>query len=790
MAEYFSGRVHTVVWADDTKGFYVLRMVLDGKPLSSEIPVVKGSVPGLLVEVGTWFGFEGEWVQHSQYGKQISILKAPMIRGWTVDVAAGILAANGVGDRVVGLLRSHFGDELVDVLDQFNPTLLEAVPGMPPLSAAHIVSRWQSAKAHFQTLEFLSEAGVPRNKVHQVWTLFADNATEVLSTNPWALVRIDGVTFQQADEVARKLGLDSTSPLRAEGAVRYVVKTRKGLGHLYLTGGEIVAEAQALLENATPQVVAQAIATLHKAKHLVVDRQTRPGTTAIYEPWLHRMESDSADLILERAETAQWGVNEEATAWYRKKLAATGTEATDLAVDPTADLRHIAAAALRDWSKGSKVSLSGAQLQGALNALVEPVSVLTGLPGTGKTTTLKAVVSILKDADVPFLMVAPTGIAAKRITSVTGAPASTIHRAFGAQGWQKGEERESTYVGVTGQSGGLIDGSDGSGEQWGCSEVPHAAEVVICDETSMVDQHLLYRILTCTKPSARLVFIGDDKQLPSVGPGNVLRDLIASDMFPTVAMTEIFRQADTSQIVVAAHAISRGDVPEVSHSGGEFMLIPAASEDQVLELTVRLAEKLFTKRDNFQVMSPRHSSTVGVTNLNARLRELLNPKQPGLQEMRLGMEVIREDDRVMVVKNNYEREIFNGDVGKVQKLDRKAREAEIKIHGPPVQYIRLPFKDAADHLRLAYCTTVHKMQGQEADTIVMPLVVSFAHQLQRNLLYTAITRAKKRVILIGHHEALVRAIANNRPDERNTLFLDRLRIVAAARGGSKVGDFA
>lgn len=790
MAEYFSGRVHTIVWADDSRGFYVLRMVLDGKPTTGEVPVVKGSVPGLRIEVGTWFGFEGEWVQHSQYGRQLSILKAPLVRGWTVEVAAGILAANGVGDRVVGLLRSHFGDDLVAVLDQFEPALIEAVPGIPPLSAAHIVSRWQAAKAHFQTLEFLAEAGVPRNRVHQVWTLFADNAAEVLSTNPWALVRIDGITFQQADEVANKLNLDPTSPLRAEGAVRYVVKTRKGLGHLYLTSGEIVAEAQALLGNATPHTVAQAIATLHLAKQLVVDRQTRQGTTAIYEPWLYRMESDAATLLLERVDSAQWGKSEEATARYRKMLAATGPQATDIAQDPDVDIRTIAAAALRDWSKGSQVSLSGAQLQGALNALVEPVSVLTGLPGTGKTTTLKAVVSILKDADVSFLLVAPTGIAAKRITSVTGAVASTIHRAFGAQGWQKGEEREATYVGVTGQSGG-IEGSDGSGEQWGCSETPHAADVVICDETSMVDQHLLYRILTCTKPTARLVFIGDDKQLPSVGPGNVLRDLIASDMFPTVAMTEIFRQADTSQIVVAAHAISRGDVPEVSTSGGgEFMLVPANSEDQVLDITVRLAEKLFNQRANFQVMSPRHSGTVGVTNLNSRLRELLNPKSPGLQEMRLGMEVIREDDRIMVVKNNYEKEIFNGDVGKIQKLDRKLREAEIKVHGPPVQYVRLPFKDASDHLRLAYCTTVHKMQGQEADTIVMPLVVSFAHQLQRNLLYTAITRAKKRVILIGHHEAMVKAIANNRPDERNTLFLDRLKIEAAARGGSKVGGFA
>lgn len=778
MPDYFSGRVHSIIFENPAQGFYIMRMVLDGMDTDGRIPTVQGNVPGLNVQIGTWFGFEGEWVTHEQYGRQISISKAPVVQVWDATAAAAILAANGVGDRIVARLRDHFGDKLPEVLDKNDPTIIEQIPGMTPVSAAHIVTRWKVAKAYFRTLEFLSAAGVPRHRVSQVWTTFGDDAEEVLSTNPWALVQIDGVTFQQADDVAQRLGLDMTSPKRVEGAVRFVCKTRKGLGHLYLTSGEVFGEVQTLVPDATPQTVGVGIATLHKSGGLIVDRSTRPGTTAIYEPWLHMVEARSADLLLPRVQDARMDRAPEVLAQYVTALGSTCTEATDLAQVAPTDLRGVAEAALRGWSLGSKVTLSDRQREGVLNALTEPVSIITGLPGTGKTTALRAVVQMLKDAEVSFLLVAPTGIAAKRIQSVTGSQAATIHRAFGAKGWDKGEEREATYVGVTGQSNGLVEGSDGSGELWKCSESPHEADVVICDETSMVDQHLLYRILTCTKPTARLVFIGDAAQLPSVGPGNVLRDLIASGLFPTVSLTEIFRQADTSQIVVAAHAINRGDVPEVeSDEEGEFVLLPARSEEQVLDIVVRLARELYGRRENFQVMSPRHSGTVGVTNLNARLRELLNPKQPGLQEIRLGPEVIREDDRIMVVKNNYEREIFNGDVGKVHKLDRKTREATIKIHGPPVQYVSLSFKDAADYLRLAYAVTVHKMQGQEADTVVIPLVTGFNRQLQRNLLYTAITRARKRVIMVGHHEAMVRAIANNRPDERNTLFLERLRKV-------------
>lgn len=777
MGAYYSGRVTHVVFDNPTQGFYILRMLLDGGVPGTESTMVKGDVPGLPIAVGTWFGFEGDWILHETHGRQISITKAPVIQKWTAEVAAAILAANGVGVSVVARLRAHFGDNLVAILDKYDAVLLEPVESMTTLAAEHVITRWRVAKAYYHTLEFLSQVGVPRNRVTQVWAAFGDEAETVLSTNPWALARIDGINFLQADEVAVRLNLDLTSPLRVEGAVRFVAKTKKGMGHLYLTSGEIFAEVQSMVgDNATFETVARGIASLHKQKQLIVDSQTRPGVKAIYEPWLYKIESDSAEFLVQRLQTARADRNQDVLGAYVTALGASGSNAAEFAKAHPSDLIGVAEAALSDWSSGSQVILSVKQLQGVMNALTSPVSVVTGLPGTGKSTLLRAVVSILKDAGVSFLLIAPTGIAAKRITSLTGAPASTIHRAFGAKGWNKGGDREATYVGVTGQATAGLAGSDGSGEEWECSETPHVADVVIMDEASMTDQHLLYRVLTCTRATTRIMIIGDDRQLPSVGPGNVLRDILASGLFPVVSLTEIFRQADTSQIIVAAHSISRGEVPFTEDDvRKDFVLISARTEEQVMEIIVRTATQLYEAHSNFQVMSPRHSGPVGVTNLNAKLREPLNPKKPGLLEMRLGSEIIREGDRVMVVKNNYDLDIFNGDVGKVQRLDRKDKVITVKIHGPPIQYVNIPFKDAAEYLRLAYCSTVHKMQGNETDIVVMPLVTGFHLQLQRNILYTAITRAKKRAILVGHHEALVRSVRNNNPDERNTLFLDRLR---------------
>ena len=766
---YFSGRVTTVVFENDSQTFFVLKMELDGA--TKKRVTVRGNIPGLSVKQGTWFGFEGKWINHETYGKQLQIEKAPVIEGeWTTETAMKLLIGHGVGKALTEGLYAQFGDDLIDSLTDSEK--LQEAPAVTEFTALHIVSRWKAIRAMFQALDFLSALNLPKQKVDQIWAQFGSDAEEVLSENPWALVQIDGVGFDQADEVARKMGLQMDSGKRLKGAVLYVCKLKRGMGHVYLTVSELILGLRSYVPDVPNAVIAKMVKECHDEGLLVIDNTTRPGTTAIYEPWSYEIEKDSAFLLADRVRTAGLDDEDEYKA-YIEKLATVGPK-TEAVVAGSPTFQDIAESAIEEWSSQSKMELSDRQLEGAVNAMMHPVSILTGLPGTGKTTTLRVVVKVLQDANIPFLLVAPTGIAAKRLSSVTGAEASTIHRAFGAKGIDDGGDREATYAGIVGMSSGEV-GADGSNEFWGFSATqPHPAKVVICDESSMVDQHLLFRLLTCTSKKCRLVFVGDAAQLPSVGPGNVLRDLITSQVFPVTDLQEIFRQDEASDIVLAAHSIHSGTVPKFSEKSKDFTFAEVRDETKIQEAMTATVKKLYDKKINFQVLSPRHGSQLGVTNLNLRIRDLLNPKSPGLKEMRLGAETIREGDRIMVSKNNYKYEIFNGDVGKVVRLDQKAKIVEIKIWGPPTIHVRMTFKEAPSHLRMAYCVTVHKSQGQEYDVILMPWVSSFGRQLQRNLIYTAITRARKKVILVGHPAAMGKAVDNNRVDARNTLLSDRL----------------
>lgn len=764
---YYAGRVNSVVYENPGNAFYILKMVLDGDNTFSTV-TVKGNIPGLRIAVGSWFGFEAKWVHDETYGKQLSIVRAPVLKGdWDADTAAKMLVANGVGPFVMQSIRDHIPDsDLLASLEDVSK--LEEVPGMTTFAAQHVVARWDAVRAHFRGMAFLSEIGLPAGLVRSVWSHFGDDAQKVLATNPWALVEVDGITFANADEVARRSGLKNPE-LQVRGAVLYACKVSRQYGHLFLRTGGILQAVQGYLGEVTQEQVTQALVGLHKDGLLVIDRKTRPGTAAVYEPWCYETEKESARLLLERIEQAALVPGDARTTTYLKALGSVGP-ATTAALE-SADVETVVRAAIEEWGSQAHLVLSEPQKEGIYHALSAPVSIMSGLPGTGKTTSLRAAVRILQDAGVPFLLAAPTGIAAKNLTARTGAPASTIHRAFAAKG-VRDEKRTGDYTGVTGEAG--VVASPVGEEDWGYSaEKPYPADVVIIDEASMMDQHLLFRLLECTRPDARLVFVGDHAQLPSVGPGNVLRDLIAAEICPTVKLTQIFRQDDTSGIVFAAHSIHAGEVPELNK---DFKLLALQSEDDVLEAVLKIGVKFFEARKNFQILSPKHNGTVGVTNLNARLRELLNPASFGLAEVRLGDDTIREGDRIMVIQNDYKRKVFNGDVGKVAKVDRPKKEIEIKIHGDVPLHVRIDFKEAGKLIRLAYACTVHKAQGLEYDTVVMPLVTGFYHQLQRNLLYTAITRARKQVVLVGHHEALAKAVFNSKEDDRATLFLDRLHL--------------
>jgi exodeoxyribonuclease V alpha subunit len=767
MADYYSGRVLSVVFENPGTVFYVLKMVLDS---GKQTPVtVKGIVPGVKMTEGVWFGFEGSWSDHREYGRQLVISRAPVLKGgWDVETASKTLVAHGVGSQVVQAIREHVGDAgFLDALT--DAARLADVPGMSTFSAMHVVARWEAVRAQFESLEILSSLGLPKSRVRDIWLHFRDETQHVLTTNPWALVEVDGITFAQANEVAVRSGL-SNPGLQARGAVLYTCKAHRAFGHMFLRPNLLVGQVQDTISDISSDRILEALATLHKEGLLVIDREARPGTTAIYEPWAYETEVQSAQGLARRQMAAQYVPGAERTLAYMRALGSVGPR-TAAAVTPTASVSDVVQVAIEEWGAQAHLVLSDAQKQGILHALTAPVSILSGLPGTGKTTSLQAAVRILQDAQVPFLLCAPTGIAAKNLTARTGAPASTIHRAFAAR-VQAETRRGANYTGIVGDTMAVL-GAPGAGEgDWGYGpDKPHPAEVIIIDEASMVDQYLLFRLLNCTLPEARLVFVGDHAQLPSVGPGNVLRDLIRSELFPTTKLTQIFRQEDTSGIVYAAHSIHQGDVPELNK---DFRLMVLPTEDAVLDAVLKIGKRFFDERRNFQILSPKHNGIVGVTNLNARLRELLNAASPGCPEIRLGADTIREGDRVMVIQNDYKLGVFNGDVGKVAKVDKPHNSVMLKVYGEPPLYVKIDFKEVPRLLRLAYACTVHKAQGLEYDHIVMPLVSGFHHQLQRNLLYTAITRAKKQVFLLGQKEALVAAVLNAKEDDRATLFRDRL----------------
>lgn len=416
------------------------------------------------------------------------------------------------------------------------------------------------------------------------------------------------------------------------------------------------------------------------------------------------------------------------------------------------------------------LSLTDIQKQAILNALIHPVSVITGYPGTGKTTCLRVLTNILKGNQVKFLLLAPTGIAAKRLSTLTGAKASTIHRAFQAQG--DIELRDFSYIGIQNTQDSQNSDQDSSWV-WGIEGSYYPADIVIIDESSMLDTNLLYRVLMYTNPSCRLVLIGDQEQLPSVGPGCVLRDIIASGVFPVTRFEEIFRQNETSSIIISAHDIVKGKYP--SKIDGDFSFIELNDENEILSKIIETVSDFYSRQLNFQVFSPKHAGTLGVTNLNSQIREMINEKDRRKKEFQIDkFSYVREGDRIMVIKNHYRNNLFNGDFGKVHRIDFSKKTISVKIFGDIPRVVIYKIDEFSKFFRLCYACTVHKAQGLEMDTIIFPIVSSHGFMLQRNLLYTAVTRAKKNVILIGEKEALARAVRNSHQDRRNTSLCDRL----------------
>lgn len=721
--------------------FCVFQMFLDDSqpPLEDKVVTVAGSLFGLLqIRMGVTVGFTGQWTMHNKYGKQFHP------NSWLVHTPKAEDASRFLSEcipdfsdpAVVDLVVGQYGADVCQVLSERPAEVQELVKVDDPLRQRldRAVMGWTRARSLSELSLFLSDFQIDANTVRTIHAAFDAEAIRIITENPYRLVGVDGFSFALADKLAFKQGLPRNHPTRFEGVVLFILRQEAQNGHLFLRRGEMPA--------------------------LVDDLMQREFMETFDVPDLSRALLDAVGRLVERKDVFldtkagvylpnQWKYERESAAMLAKFIA---KAKLDLDLDSF----------IGEYEKVNGLTLSPAQRDGLQKLIENRVLVLTGLPGTGKTTLVRAFVRLFREKKLTHTLMAPTGIAAKRLASVTGSEAATIHRTFGY---------------------------DGNAWQYNAGN-KFKTDAVIVDEMSMVDQELFFRVLDALHPDTILVLVGDDAQLPSVGPGNVLRELVTTDSVPAVRLTQIFRQQHTSEIVVASHTINSGGSLSLEKRPpeSEFQFVHMTDEGAMADLIVKMAVKLKAKDSNFQVLTAKYDGTVGVNNLNDRLREALNPSamQP---EWKQGYFHVRVGDRLMVVKNNYPLSIYNGDMGKLVEISKDT--LRIRIHGigkgAVDTMVDIPKSDAPGLLRLAYAITVHKSQGSEFDTVILPIVKSQGRMLQRNLFYTAVTRAKKKCWLLGDPFSIYKAIGNDKVVQRNTAFgravSDQVAMLSGVRGG-------
>jgi exodeoxyribonuclease V alpha subunit len=697
--------------------FYIISVEpLENDPRSRDSKIIcKGRFFGIQgVVAGVPLELFGKWVLHPKFGRQFAF------DGW------GPWASSDVG--VENFLRYCIGilddTKIFDLIDKFgkdsfrilssDPDRLMEVPSFDKDTASSLLRAWTEAITSSELSALLADHEVASEQMKALFNAFGSEARKIISENPYSLMEVDGFEFDKVDEIAEFHGVGKSDPRRFEGAVLWLLREASQSGHLCLRRGDLSMNLREVMKTEVESFESKdlskdlidATARLQEKGKVFVDPDI-----GVYLPSLFNFERRSAEYL----------------AKFR----------TPLALD--VDIKEF----LSTYENIHQIQLSEAQQDAVHKLLSNRVLVLTGGPGTGKTTVIKTFVELFDRAGVGFKLMAPTGIAAKRVAMVTGREAATIHRTFRF-----------------------------NGEEWFYNEWnKYPVGAVIIDEMSMVDQELFFRVVSSLEEGTILVFVGDDAQLPSVGPGSVLRDLVRCPAIPTVRLTQIFRQAQKSEIVVNSHRINRGEGILTGSDDSDFRFL-SLDDSRIPDLIVKMAEKLKERDANFQVLSPKYDGIVGVTNLNERLREVLNPPESGKMELSFGKMTFRVGDRLMVIKNDYKLGIYNGDMGKL--VDIRSDFLRVRVHGLGEDgldaNVEIPKSDVLQKLRLAYAITVHKCQGSEFETIILPMVREHGRMLQRNLFYTAVTRAKKKVWVIGDRGAVQRAIENDKVVARNTGF--------------------
>ena len=785
--ETLQGILERIVYESPDTGYTVGRLSARDH---AELITVVGNLAS--INPGESLLLQGQWVDNPRYGRQFQIEKYETILpanvvGLRKYLGSGLI--KGIGPKMAGLIVRKFGMDTMDVIEN-EPEKLARVPGIGRKRVQIIKEAWEAQREIKNVMIFLQSHDVSTAHAAKIYKTYGNDAIPIVTEDPYRLADdIYGIGFVTADTIAQKLGIDKDAPQRVQAGIKYVLSQKADDGHVFQHRVELIEACQTMLEQ-EPEAIAQGISTLVEKEEIInpgftdfSDSDEQSGIDETQENY-EISETDEESLLTDDRQPttddhsaiylapfyyAELGVTNQ----FLRLLSGRGQRLNHGKLK--AEEAYTEALIRLEWDM--RIRFASQQREAIFAAMTTPAMILTGGPGTGKTTTVVGMIRLFEAEGRRITLTAPTGRAAKRLSETTGSEAKTIHRLLEFSPQNNGFKRNR--------------------------QNPLNTDVVIVDETSMVDLVLMNRLMQAIRSTTTVILIGDTDQLPSVGAGNVLRELIDSQKIPVIQLTKIFRQAQESMIVTNAHRINKGDFPELTgDTDRNFFFIEEEDPEAIAELICTLiADRLpqhydYHPIDDIQLLCPMRRGMLGTESFNKRLQEVLNPEYVApvshpLEKSRLGVQTYRQvprrgevtssvsrtaggfrvGDKVMQVRNNYDYDVFNGDIGRIVAIEHLDKKVYIQFPDKQVTY------DTADlgELVLAYATTVHKAQGSEYPAVVIPLHTQHYLMLQRNLLYTGITRAKERVVIVGTKRALGICIRNNQVMQRNSYLAERLQ---------------
>lgn len=709
--EQVTGYIERITFQSDESGFSVLQLKCEG---FRDLVTIVGTFPG--VAAGETLQCKGDWLNHPSHGRQFQVkehrVSAPSdLVGIKKYLGSGLI--KGIGPAYAARIVEAFGLGTLQVIDQ-SPERLKEVKGLGQKRAEQIIACWADQRTIRDVMVFLQGHGVSPTYAQKIFKMYREKSIELVKENPYRLSRdIFGIGFKIADSIATKLGILPEASIRIEAGIEFVLLNLSDEGHLCYPRSELVPIACEILQTKSELVEAGLISLIQQDRIVEFKLPVEGAMTPFiwFKPYFNAEVGIAKEL--ERIRTGPSLLRsidiQKALVWVQQKLG---------------------------------LQLAENQSNAVAASFVGKLHIITGGPGTGKSTITKAILAIGDQITSKILLAAPTGRAAKRMTEICGKKASTIHALLEVDFKGGGFKRNRSN--------------------------PLECDLLIVDESSMIDTMLMFSLLKAIPSTCRVIFVGDIHQLPSVGPGNVLQDMIASMQIPVTTLNQIFRQAEGSRIITNAHRINQGQFPDLRfEANSDFYFVEAEEPEDVLRQIITLvAERIprkygFHALDEIQVLAPMKRGVIGTENLNQILQEQLNPQQESL--FRAGRK-FHQGDKVMQIRNNYQKEVFNGDVGRIVAIDLEEQEMIVQFDDREVHY---EFSEL-DELVLAYAISVHKYQGSECPCIVMPVHTTHFKLLHRNLLYTGVTRGRKLVVLIGTKRALMIAIKNDEVKQRHT----------------------